>query len=101
MPERKIGLAAWYTTLYAARGFGLAPHHYPLIAGLEDLRIEILLALGPPGLGKALKHDTPMLTPQGWTVIAALRPGDQVMHPSGYFTRVLATSVTPAAHFGS
>lgn len=53
MTARKIGLAAWYTTLYAARAFGLAPHHYPIIAGLEDERIYNFLVLGPPGLGKS------------------------------------------------
>ena len=52
-PTRKIGLAAWYTAIYGARGFGLAPHHYPIVAGLEDHRINNLLMLGPPGLGKS------------------------------------------------
>ena len=49
----KIGLAAWYSTIYAPRGFGLAPHHYPIIQGLEDKRIYNLLVLGPPGFGKS------------------------------------------------
>jgi len=52
--ERKIGLAAFYNALCAPRGFGLAPHHYPIIAGLEDERIRNLLVLGPPGTGKSL-----------------------------------------------
>jgi hypothetical protein len=52
-PQRKIGLAAWYNAVNAVRGFALAPHHYPLIAGLEDHRIENLLSLGPPGTGKS------------------------------------------------
>jgi len=50
---RKISLAAWYTAIYAPRGFGLAPHHYPIIAGLEDHRINNLLVLAPPGVGKS------------------------------------------------
>lgn len=33
----------------ANRGFTLGPHHYPIIAGLEDHRIQNLLYLGPPG----------------------------------------------------
>lgn len=51
--ERKIGLAAWYTAIYAPRGFGLAPHHYPIIAGLEDMRIGNFLVLAAPGVGKS------------------------------------------------
>ena len=46
--ERKIGLAAWYNELYAPR-FALAPHHYPIIMGLEDPSIENLFFLAPPG----------------------------------------------------
>lgn len=51
--DRKIGLAAWYNLVYAPRGFQLAPHHYPIVAGLEDQRIENFLFLGPPGTGKS------------------------------------------------
>ena len=47
----KIGLAAYYNSLNSVRGFALAPHHYPIVAGLEDDRIENFLVLGPPGLG--------------------------------------------------
>jgi hypothetical protein len=48
-----IGLAAFYNLIFASRGFALAPHHYPIVAGLEDDRIENLLYLGPPGTGKS------------------------------------------------
>lgn len=51
--ERKIGLAAWYNELYAPR-FALAPHHYPIILGLEDPCIDNLFILGPPGTGKSV-----------------------------------------------
>ena len=51
--DRKIDLAAWYTAIYGPRGFGLAPHHYPIVAGLEDHRINNFLVPGPPGLGKS------------------------------------------------
>lgn len=50
----RISLAAYYNAICAARGFGLAPHHYPIVAGLEDDRIENFLVLGPPGTGKSL-----------------------------------------------
>lgn len=53
MTERRIGLGAYYNSLFGKRGFGLAPHHYPLVEGLEDDRIQNLLFLGPPGVGKS------------------------------------------------
>lgn len=52
-PAYKIGLAAWYNAVYAPRGFALAAHHYPIIAGLEDKRITNFLILCPPGAGKS------------------------------------------------
>jgi len=52
-PERRISLAAYYNALYRPRGFGLAPHHYPFVMGLEDPRIGQLFYLGPPGVGKS------------------------------------------------
>jgi len=51
--ERRISLSAFYNAVYSSRGFALAPHHYPIVAGLEDSRIDNLLLLGPPGLGKS------------------------------------------------
>jgi hypothetical protein len=51
--DRKIGLAAFYNLLYRPRGFGLAPHHYPVVMGLEDKRIDSLFLLAPPGTGKS------------------------------------------------
>lgn len=50
---RKIGLATFYNAVSAPRGFGLAPHHFPIIAGLEDDRIRNFLYLAPPGTGKS------------------------------------------------
>lgn len=51
--EPKIGLAAFYNAIFAGRGFQMAPHHYPIVQGLEDQRIENLLFLAPPGTGKS------------------------------------------------
>lgn len=51
-PNQKIGLAQFYNSVYAPRGFALGPHHYPIVAALEDPRIDVLV-LGPPGLGKS------------------------------------------------
>lgn len=47
--KEPLGLAAFYNAMMAPRGFQLAPHHYPIVAGLEDDRIENFLYLGPPG----------------------------------------------------
>lgn len=55
--ERKIGLAPFYNAIFAARGFALAPHHYPLVMGLEDERINNLLYIAPPGTGKSTLLD--------------------------------------------
>lgn len=51
--ERKIGLGAFYNMVQAPRGISLAPHHYPLVAGIEDPRIGQFLTLCPPGAGKS------------------------------------------------
>lgn len=44
----------------------------------------------PPRHGKEVAHDTPVLTPDGWTTHGALRAGDYVFHPSGEPVRVVA-----------
>ena len=90
-----IGLAAFYNMVQGRRGFTLAPHHYPLVAALEDKRIVNLLILIAAGAGKALAPDTPILTSKGWKVMYDVTPGDQVMHPSGFFTQVVGRSETP------
>jgi hypothetical protein len=51
--ERKISLTAFYNLLSASRGYGMAPHHYPIVTALEDTRIENFLFLGAPGTGKS------------------------------------------------
>lgn len=39
-------------------------------------------------LGKALQEDTPVATPTGWRAINTLHIGDEVLHPSGKFTKI-------------
>lgn len=51
-----------------------------------------LLLMLPPRTGKQLADDTPVPTPSGWTTHGALRPGDEVFHPSGSPVRVKAVS---------
>lgn len=43
-----------------------------------------------PQQGKALDCDTPMLTSAGWSTMGALQVGDQVFHPDGHPTAVIA-----------
>ena len=53
MTGRRIGLAAYYNQVQGRRGFGLAPHHYPLVAALEDERIPNVLMMLAAGAGKS------------------------------------------------
>lgn len=48
-----VSFAEFYNLVMAERGFGLAAHHFPLCAALEDARIHSLLVVGPQGLGKS------------------------------------------------
>ena len=59
---------------------------------IERGDIRRLIITVPPRHGKACAHDTPVLTPQGWTTHGALRAGDWVYGPDGLPTRVLALS---------
>lgn len=54
---RRISLAAFYEALYRPRGITLAPHHYPLVMGLEDPRITSMLTLIAAGAGKSILFD--------------------------------------------
>ena len=94
-PKIKIGLAEYYNLVQGRRGFNLAPHHYPLVAGLEDKRIQNLLALVSAGAGKALAPEMPVLTPGGWVPIDFVRPGSKVIHPSGAVVDVVARVDVP------
>lgn len=88
--KQRVPLATHYNAIFGPRGFQLAPHHYPIIAGIEDDRIPRMNVIGPPGFGKALAYGTLIPTPEGWRSIETLRPGDTVYHPSGRSTRVVA-----------
>lgn len=44
---------------------------------------------GPHGLGKDLAVETPIPTPDGWTTMGALRPGDVIFDESGCTCRVV------------
>ncbi|PZO75091.1 MAG: hypothetical protein DI629_17630, partial [Mesorhizobium amorphae] len=46
--------------------------------------------LGTTGSGKALTHDTLVLTPKGYMRLGDLLPGDRIMHPKGGTTEVVS-----------
>jgi hypothetical protein len=46
----------------------------------------------PPGSGKDVALDTPLLTPSGWTTMGEIKVGDEVFDDSGKPTRVVAKS---------
>lgn len=88
--QRKIGLAAWYNELYAPR-FALAPHHYPIILGLEDEAIDNLFFLAPPGTGKSVLLENALST---WEIghdptltILAVSAGEKL--PQGFMSATM------------
>jgi predicted phage terminase large subunit-like protein len=52
-----------------------------------------------PRHGKLCAHETPVLTPGGWTTHGELRPGDWVYHPSGRLIKVLRISSEDKAEY--
>lgn len=52
----------------------------------------VIILAGPPGVGKALALDTPMLTSDGWKTIGEIRTGDKVYGDDGQRTSVVALS---------
>ena len=66
---------------------------YPLARSLQDLEMGRLKMLGlslPPGVGKALANDTPILTRKGWKKHGDLIVGDEVIGMNGEFKKVVA-----------
>ena len=65
----------------------------PLVEALQDLEDGKLYLLGismPPGTGKALANDTPILTRNGWKNHGDLVVGDEVIGMDGEFKKVIA-----------
>ena len=56
--------------------------HDWLVPGLLE-RAERMIITGTEGLGKLLRVDEPIPTPDGWTTMGALRPGDTVYGRDG------------------
>ena len=57
---------------------------------LADDELDILGISLPPGVGKALANDTPVLTRNGWKAHGDLVVGDEVIGIDGEFKKVLA-----------
>src|SRR5262245_25004874 len=53
---------------------------------------QLIVVAGRPGLGKALALETPLPTPDGWTTMGEIEPGQQLLGADGRPTTVLWTS---------
>jgi len=53
---------------------------------------QLIIVAGRPGLGKALALDTPLPTPDGWTTMGQVGPGDRLIGADGRPTTVVALS---------
>lgn len=62
---------------------------------IEDDELDLLAISQPPGTGKQLSDDTPVLTRKGWVTHGELKIGDEVIGIDGEFKRV--TFVFPKA----
>ena len=65
---------------------------YPIVEQLQRLaddKIDVLSVSCPPGIGKALADDTPVLTRNGWKNHGDLAVGDEVIGLGGDFRKVL------------
>jgi replicative DNA helicase len=68
--------------------------------GFEDLDAvtnglhpgQMVIVAARPGIGKALALDTPLPTPTGWTTMAEVGVGDQLLGADGRPTRVVAAT---------
>lgn len=65
----------------------------PIVQALQDLaddKLDLLAISMPPGTGKALANDTPILTRNGWKNHGDLVVGDEVIGMDGKFKKVIA-----------
>ena len=53
---------------------------------------QMIVVAARPGMGKALKLDTPLPTPTGWTTMGAVVVGDYLVGGDGLPTRVVAAT---------
>ena len=53
---------------------------------------QMIVVAARPGMGKALSLDTPLPTPTGWTTMAEVAVGDELIGADGLPTRVVAAT---------
>ncbi|MGI5268162.1 replicative DNA helicase [Nonomuraea sp. CA-218870] len=53
---------------------------------------QMIVVAARPAIGKALALDTPLPTPEGWTTMGEVRPGDELIGADGRPTRVVAAT---------
>ncbi|WP_078893910.1 replicative DNA helicase [Streptomyces sp. CT34] len=53
---------------------------------------QMIVIAARPAMGKALALDTPLPTPDGWTTMGEVRPGDHLLDAAGKPTRVVAAT---------
>ncbi|QFG27190.1 replicative DNA helicase [Actinomadura sp. WMMB 499] len=53
---------------------------------------QMIVVAARPAMGKALKSDTPLPTPTGWTTMGEVRVGDHLIGADGKPTRVVAAT---------
>jgi replicative DNA helicase len=53
---------------------------------------QMIVVAARPGMGKALKLDTPLPTPTGWTTMGEVQVGDELIGADGLPTRVVAAT---------
>ncbi|MEU6785720.1 replicative DNA helicase [Nonomuraea angiospora] len=53
---------------------------------------QMIVVAARPAIGKALALDTPLPTPDGWTTMGEVRPGDLLIGADGKPTRVVAAT---------
>lgn len=84
--------------LFRARYFGRRSSPWQIEAGQRIVELlgtpdkEFVVINCPPGAGKALALDTPLLTTEGWQTVGSVRPGEYVYAPDGTPTEVVAVS---------
>ncbi|WP_414943534.1 replicative DNA helicase [Amycolatopsis sp. cmx-11-32] len=53
---------------------------------------QMIIVAARPGVGKALALDTPLATPDGWTTMGEVQPGDRLIGANGRPTTVVAAT---------
>ena len=69
------------------------PQLLPIVRAMQDLadnKLDLLCISTPPGIGKALANNTPVLTKNGWKKHGDLMVGDEVIGIDGKFKKIVA-----------